>query len=225
MKMLQMAWRIFLKDLRIETRTQEITTTTGLFAVLVVVLASLSFYMDRNTAAEMAPGVLWVSTAFAGVLAMGRSWSREREHDVMRALLLAPIPRAAIYLGKMAAAFLFLSVVEAFILPIVGVLFHLDLIEEMIRVALLLVLGTVGFVAAGTLFAAMTVRTAARDLAISVALFPLVTPVLLAGVVATRDVLAGADWASTMQWIPILLALDVVFLAAGVYLFEPLNRE
>jgi heme exporter protein B len=213
------------KDLRIELRTKEIVATTALFAVLVVVMASLSFYLDPISAPRMAPGVLWISVAFSGVLAMARAWAREREMGVMTALLLSPAPRAAIYLGKAVAVLVFLCAVEALLLPLVAVLFHVDLLPVLGRVVALLLLGTVGFVAAGTLFSAMSVRTRSRDLAIAVTLFPLITPALLAGVVATREALAGAPLASTLDWMRILMAFDVLFVAAGVALFETLMAE
>jgi heme exporter protein B len=213
------------KDLRIELRTKEIVATTALFAALVVVMASLAFYLDPVSAPRLAPGVLWISVAFAGVLAMARAWGREREMEVMTALLLSPVPRAAIYLAKAVAVLVFLVVVEALLLPLVGVLFHVDLLPVIGRVVGLLLLGTVGFVAAGTLFAAMSVRTRARDLVIAVTLFPLITPALLTGVVATRECLDGAPLASTLEWMRILLAFDVVFGAAGVTLFETLMAD
>lgn len=216
---------VMLKDLQVELRAKDIVLTTGLFAVLVVVMASLSFYVDRASAPRMAPGVLWVSVAFSGVLAMGRTWAREREENAIVGLLLTPIPRAAIYLGKGVAALVFLAVVEAVLLPLVAVLFHVDLAPVIGRVATLLLLGTVGFVAAGTLFSAMTVRTEARDLALSVVLFPLTTPALLSGVVATREALLGAPLADTLGWMRILLAFDVLFVAAGVALFETLMSD
>lgn len=213
------------KELRIELRTREIVVTTGLFAFLVVVMASLSFYVDRNTAPKMAPGVLWIAVAFAGVLAMGRSWARERDHDMARALLLAPVPRPAIYLGKALGTLAVLLVIEVCLLPIVAVLFHVDLIEHLGPVVLLLLLGTIGFTAAGTLFSAMSVRTRARDLMLSVVLFPLVAPALVAGVVGTREVLGGASFAEALDFVRILGAFDLVFLAGGYVLFEPLMND
>lgn len=219
------AARVAGKDLRIELRAKDIVTTTGLFAVLVVIMASLSFYVDRATAPRMAPGVLWISVAFAGVLAMGRTWAREREENAITGLLLTPIPRAGIYLGKAAAAFVFLAIVECVLLPLVAVLFHVELGPVLGRVVMLLLLGTAGFVFAGTLFAAMTVRTRARDLALSVVLFPLTTPALLAGVVATREALLGAPLGETWAWMRILLAFDLLFVAAGVTLFETLVSD
>ena len=222
-------WRatleIFRKDLQIELRTGEILVSTTMFAVLVALLTSLSFYVDRQSAARVAPGVLWIAVTFAGVLAMGRSWSREREYDAIRALLLSPVPRPAIYLGKALGAFVFLTVVEVALVLAVGVLFSLSLWPVLGILSLLLALGTVGFVAAGTLFAAMGVRTSARDMMLSVALFPIVAPALLAGVVATRDLLGGAPLAELWGWVRILVAFDLVFLTVGALIFESLIAD
>jgi len=222
---LRAAGLIALKDLRIEARTGEIVTSTTMFAVLVTVLASLSFYLDAQTARRMAPGVLWIAIAFAGVLAMGRSWARERENDVMRGLLMSPIPRASIYLGKSVGTLAFMLAVEVVLLPLVAVLFHLDLAPVLGPLAILLVLGTLGFVAAGTLFASMSVRTSARDLVLSVVLFPLIAPALLASVVATRQLLGGAPLAEVLDWARILGAFDIIFIMAGLVLFGPLTSD
>jgi heme exporter protein B len=219
------SWLVARKDLRIELRTGEVTVTTALFAFLTVVIASLSFYLDRNQARSVAPGVLWIAVTFAGVLAMGRSWARERENDALRGLLLSPLPRAAIYVGKTLSSFVFLAAVEALILPVVVLFFHLDITETWASIVAFLLLGTLGFVAAGSLFSVLTVKSRARDLLLSVVLFPLVSPALLSGVVATREVLGGADLATTLSWIELLVAFDLTFLAAGLALFEPLTSD
>jgi heme exporter protein B len=109
--------------------------------------------------------------------------------------------------------------------PLVALFVHVWLPPVLLPLAALLLLGTVGFVAAGTLFSAMTVRTRARELVLSVVLFPLIAPALLAGVVATREVFGGAGLAETLGWIRILAAFDVVFVAGGVLLFEPLISD
>ncbi len=222
MNVLRAAALVAWKDLRIEVRTKEIVVTTGLFALLVTVLTSLSFFVDTDTARRIAPGVLWISIAFAGILAMGRTWARERDHDVIVGLLSSPIPRAGIYLGKAAGALVFLLIIEALLLPLVAVLFQVDLLPSLGSVVALLVLGTLGFVAAGNLFAAMGVRTRARELMLSIVVFPLVTPALLAGVVATREALGGAPLSEILAWMRILAAFDLVFVASGTFLFEPL---
>jgi heme exporter protein B len=222
-------WRAALlvlrKDLQIELRTGEVTVTTALFATLVTLLASLSFFIDDATARLVAPGVLWVSVAFAGVLAMGRSWSRERDNDVFRGLMLSPAPRSALYLGKLLGTLVFLGVVESVVLLEVAVLFNLQLMPVLGPMLLLLVLGTIGFAAVGNLFSALGVRTSARDLVLAVALFPVITPALLCGVIGTRELLAGAPLADILGWVKILAAFDLVFVTAGILLFEPLLSD
>ena len=222
MTLLRAAWLVLRKDLRIELRTGEVVVTSALFASLVTVIASLSFYVDERSARQVAPGVLWIAVAFSGVLAMSRSWSRERDHDVLRGLLMAPIPRASIYLGKALGTVLFLLIVEAVLVLEVAVLFNLDLGPIVGRLSILLLLGTLGFAATGNLFAAMGTRTSARDMVLAVALFPVISPALLCGVVATRELLAGAPVSEMWSWLRILFAFDVAFITAGMILFEPL---
>ena len=218
-------WALLAKELRIELRTGEIVVTTGLFATLVAVLASLAFYLDAQRARVIAPGVLWIAIVFAGVLAMGRSWSRERDNDVFRALLLSPVPRAALYMSKLLSSIVFLLVVELVLVIEVTVLFNLDLDGVAGTLAQLLVLGTIGFAATGNLFAALSVRTRAREMMLAVTLLPVVAPALLCGVVATRDLLTGVPLAQIDGWLQILAAFDLIFLAAGLALFEPLMAD
>jgi heme exporter protein B len=216
------AWLVLRKDLQIELRTGEVVVTTALFATLVTVIASLSFYIDAASARLVAPGVLWIAVAFSGVLAMTRSWGRERDHDVFRGLLQSPAPRAALYIGKALGTVLFLAIVELVLVLEVTVLFNLDLSRVIGPLLLLLLLGTLGFAATGNLFAAMGVRTSARDMVLAVALFPVISPALLCGVVATRELLGGAPLSELWSWVRILAAFDLAFITAGVMLFEPL---
>ncbi|MCA9608396.1 MAG: heme exporter protein CcmB [Myxococcales bacterium] len=218
-------WAILLKELQLELRTKEILVTAGLFGLLVTVLTSLAFFLDDDTARRLAPGVLWVGASFAGVLAMGRAWAREREADAIRGLLLSPVPRPAIYLGKAIGTWFFVMLIDFVLLPVVAILFRVDLSAELLSVAVILVLGMTGYVAMGTLFAAMSVRTRARDLMLSVVLFPLSSPGLVAGVVATREVLGGAPLEETFEWLRILMAFDLVAIVSGLVLFEPLMSD
>jgi heme exporter protein B len=222
-------WRATLvllgKELRVELRTGEIVITTGLFASLVAVLASLAFYLDPQRARVVAPGVLWIAIVFAGVLAMGRSWSRERDNDVFRALLLAPVPRGALYMSKLLSSVAFLLIVELVLVIEVAVLFNLALGDVLLPLCALVLLGTVGFAATGNLFAALSVRTRAREMMLAVTLLPVVAPALLCGVVATRDLLTGVPLVEIYGWMRILGAFDLIFLAAGITLFEPLVAD
>jgi heme exporter protein B len=213
------------KELQIELRTREILVTTGLFATLIAVLASLSFYIDPDSALRVAPGVLWIAIAFAGVLAMGRSWAREREHDVIRALLLAPVPRAAIYLSKAIASCLFLFIVELVLLVEIAVLYNIALTTVLGPLLLLVGLGTIGFCATGTLFSALSVKSRAREMMLAVTVFPVVTPALLCGVVGTRELLLGAPLSELHGWLALLGAFDLALIAAGVVLFDPLMAD
>ena len=177
------------KDVAIELRTREITVSTAFFALLIASLCSLSFYVDNVASRNIAPGVLYTAVAFSSVLAISRSWSREREQDAMRSLLIAPIPRLAIYAGKAISTFVFLSIVEVLLVPMISILYRVDLVPVVLPLVMILATATLGIVLAGSLFGAMTVRTSARDLMLSVVLFPLLTPLLLAAVVATRELL------------------------------------
>jgi len=220
-----MAWLIALKDLRVEWRTREIIFTTGLFGVLVIIISSLSFYLSRDLSSRLAPGVIWVAIAFCGVLSMSRSWARERENDAVRGLLLSPIPRPSIFLGKWLSGMFLLLAIEAFLVPLVAFFFHLDLTPVWGRLSLVILMGSAGFLAAGTLFSALSVRSRARDLMLSVVIFPLIAPALLSAVVATREIFAGAPLEETLEWLRVLAAFDIIFLAGGYLLFEPLMSE
>jgi heme exporter protein B len=224
-ELLRATWSLLDKELRIELRTGEIVVTTALFATLVALLTSIAFHVDRQRGAEVAPGVLWIALTFAGVLAMGRSWSREREHDVFRGLLLAPVPRSALYLSKVLASIAFLLIVEAILVIEVMVLFNLELGSVIGALSGLLVLGTIGFSVTGNLFAALSVRTRARDMMLAVTMLPVVAPALLSGVVATRELLLGAPMTDIYGWMELLGAFDLTLLAAGLVLFEPLVAD
>ena len=225
MRTLAHALAIAGNELRIEGKRKEITISTLLFASLVVLVSSFSFYIDPNLSRSIAAGVLWDAIAFSGVLAMSRSWERERELSVFFALWSSPAPRVSIYLGKVLSTFLFLLIVEAVLLPTVALFLQVDLLGRLPLLTLLLLLGTLGFVAAGNLFASMAVRTRNRELMLSCVLFPLIAPSLLSAVVATREVFALAPWSEIVDWLRILVAFDLLFLGLGVMLFETLHQE
>jgi heme exporter protein B len=213
------------KDLRIELRTREVTTTTGFFAVLVALLSSLSYTAGPRTTERVAPGTIWLSLAFTAVLAIGRFWQREREESAFLALRTAPISRAAIFAGKAVTLFAFLVVVEMVVVPVVALVFHIELGTVIVPLALVLLAGTVGVAATGTLFGAMTVRTRARDLILAVVLFPLLAPALLAGVSATREILVGADLAELGDYFVLFGVFDFIALAGGLGLFGALIED
>ena len=213
------------KDLAIERRTREILTTAGFFAVLVAVMSSLAFSFGESTTSKVAPGAIWIPTAFASVLALGRTWQREREDSALTALLVSPIPRASIFLGKAVGVFVFVSFVELLVVPVVALLFHVELIPLLLPLAVVMALGTIGVAAAGTLFGAMTVRTRARDLVMASVLFPLLSPTLLSGIGATRELVSGSPLSELGDYLILLAAFDFLALAGGLTLFGALLED
>jgi heme exporter protein B len=222
MSLLSAVGVVFRKDLRIEARTREIVITAGFFAVLVTVMESLAFPDTPETAS----GALWIPLAFASVLALGRTWQRERDESALTGILVSPIPRAAIFLGKALGVFVFLLAIDALLVPLVALFFHLSLGPILPALLLLLGLGTLGVSCIGTLFGAMTVRTRARELVLASVLFPLLSPVLLVGVTATaRLINQGGVFADIQDYVLLLVVFDTLALLGGVAIFGPLMED
>jgi heme exporter protein B len=219
------AFRIAAKDLRIELRAREIVPTMTLFAALVAVLSSMALFVDEQIGRSVAPGVLWIAIAFSGTLGLSRTWGREREEGALKAVLLSPVAPSALFFGKALGAFAFVAVTEVVVAALVGIMLHAPILEHLGAFTVLALLGTVGFVAAGTLFGAMTARTRARDLLLAVVLYPLVSPALLCGVVATRELFNGVPLGDLVDWLKLLAAFDLIFLAGGAALLGPLLTD
>jgi heme exporter protein B len=251
---------VFQKDVRIELRTKEIVTTSGFFAALVAIIAAITFYGGVTAsfevgpvpipwpnhallpekalvriAVQLAPGTIWLAVAFASILALGRTWGREREENALTGLLVSPIPRASIFLGKAAGVLAFVLAVECLVVPVVALMFHIELPDVAGALGVVLLLGTIGIAATGTLFGAMTVRTRARDLLLASILFPLLSPTLLSGVAATRDILdaaqnvemrsTAAQLGEVRDYLMLLGLFDLLALAGGVALFGSLVED
>jgi heme exporter protein B len=213
------------KDLRIELRTREIVTTAGFFAALVAIMASVAFYSGSVTTNRVAPGAIWLAVAFSSVLALGRTWQRERDDGALLALLVSPAPRAAIFAGKAIGVGLFVTIVELVVVPVVALLFHVELGSVLGPLSLVLFMGTIGIAATGTLFGAMTVRTRARDLVLATVLFPLLSPTLVSGVAATREIFVGAPFEEIQDYLILLGIFDFVAVAGGLAMFGVLLDE
>src|SRR5215831_3936426 len=158
---LSYAMILFRKDLRIELRSGEVLVTSGFFAVVVIILASLSFYAGADTRRQVASGVIWLAVAFAAVLALGRLWQRERDDGALEGVLLSPVPPSALFAGKALGLFTFLLLIEAVVIPLTAVLFSLDLTVLGPGLFVIALVATPGLAAASTLFGAMTARTRA----------------------------------------------------------------
>jgi heme exporter protein B len=209
------------KDLRLELRGGE--STIALVAIALLVLIVLVFALNPTGGsrdAQAAAGALWIALIFAGVIGAGRAMLAERDNGCIRALILSPIDPATLYLAKLAASFIFMTVAEMAALIMMVLFFNLTFDDRLLRLTPLIALGALGFAALATLLAAITGRVRAGDLLLPILIVPLFVPALIAGVKGSAAALAGAQLADLAQWLKILVAFDVLFLAAGYLLFE-----
>ena len=225
----RVVWIVVRKDLAIESRSRELINTTVFFAVSCVIVFSVSFVGeggDGRALGGAVAGILWVAIAFSGTLALGRTFERERYGDTLRALLLAPGARAAIYVGKLAGIVILLIATEIVIVPLVVLLFQARLFEHFLLSSALLLLGTIGFATVGTLFAAMLSRARSRDVLLPILLYPVTIPVMIAGVRGTSALLAADPQLEMARlWVMLLLAFDVVFVTLSLWTFESVMTE
>lgn len=213
------------KDLLLELRTKEILTAMAVFALLAAVVFNFAFSPSPAQAAALLPGMLWVTLAFAATLGLSRSFVLEHDQQCLEALRLFPVDRSLIYLGKATANLLFLLLVAALILPAMAALSGIALGSRLLPLAAVLLLGGAGLVAVGTIFAAMSVHTRIREVLLPVLLFPIASPVLIAGVKATAGILAGWSLQAVLPGLRILVVFDLVFLVLGYLVFEFLLEE
>jgi heme exporter protein B len=216
---------LILKDLRIELRTKETVTSLLMLGLLILLVLSFAFDPTTRLRGAAAPGVLWVAVIFAGVLGINRSLVRESEQQCMQGLLLAPIDRGTIFLAKTIANFIVVLIAECFVLLIFILFFNLPLWLTIVSLAPILLLGLLGFAAIGTLFAAVSLRTRAREVMLPLLMLPLATPLFLSCVEATSLLLAGEPLKAAARWINLLVAFDVIFLVVGWLGFEYVVEE
>ena len=215
---------IIAKDIAAELRTREMLRSMAVFSLLVILIFNFAFDLRADNQRALAPGVLWVAIAFAGMLGLSRSFIMEKDRGSMEGLLLTPVDRSAIYLGKMLGNLLFIVVVEVVILPIFVVLFNLSA-EDLPLLAGVMILGALGFAGVGTLFSAMAVHTRAREVLLPILLFPVVVPVMLAAVKLTAAILDRVAFDEVQNWFSLLIAFDAIFMALSVILFDFVVEE
>jgi heme exporter protein B len=218
---LQVAW----KDLRVEQRSKTALVSAIAFAALVLVI----FNFARDAAAVsremLAPSVLWITFSFSGVIALNRSFALERENAALDGLLLAPVSRSALFLGKYLANLAFVFTVEAVALPLFVLFFGVDLSGVLPGIVLTALLATTGFVAVGTVFAAMTVRTRFAELMLPLLVLPFLLPPVIGAVQVTARLLAGRPVSEIAGWLRILAFYDLVFVTLCLLLFPALMDE
>lgn len=211
------------KDVTSELRSREVISSMFVFALLVIVIFNFAFELRVENKEAVAPGVLWVAIIFAGMLGLNRSFINEKDRGCMEGLLLCPVDRSAIYMGKLAGNLIFMLAMEAIILPVFAAFFNLPMFTP--RLLLIVLLGTVGFVAVGTLFSAVAVHTRAQEIMLPILLLPVTVPVLVAAVKATGDLLSSTPPTTEGPWLGVLVGFDVIFFTAAFLTFEYIFQE
>ncbi|MBI3624866.1 MAG: heme exporter protein CcmB [Candidatus Rokubacteria bacterium] len=214
------AWIILWKDLLTERRSKESLNALFFFALLLLFLFEFALGPDRERLVAVLPGLLWLGFILAGLLALGRTFIVERENDCWEGLVLTAGDKGAIYLGKLAGNFLLMAAVEVVLLSLFGIFYNVDLWPSLAPLSLVILLGTVGLAAVGTLFGAMTSQLRARELLFPLLLLPVQVPVLLGTVKATEAVFQGLALADVGHWLKLLAAADLVYLLVGLLTFE-----
>ena len=219
----QVTCAILRKHMLAEIRSRELLSVMGLFALLSVLIFSFALEMDREARETAISGVIWVTVAFASIIGLNRSMSSEREQGSFDALLLAPVDRSALFLGKFLGNFVVVLLVGLILLPLGTLLYNITLITPWVLV--ILVLGIFGISTTGTLLAAMTAQTRARDALLSIAMLPIVLPVLLASVRATTSIISGDPTDLWISWPQILLVMDVIYMVLCFFTFGFIIEE
>jgi heme exporter protein B len=215
-------WAIVRKDLALEKRSREMLSSMFIFGLIVILLFSFSFDLRVERVSQVAPGMLWVAFTFAGMLGLARSFVLERDQGCLDGLLLCPVDRSVLYVGKMLSNLFFISLTEVIILPLCFALFNLAFRPLLLPIILL---GTLGFSAVGTLVSAMTVHARAREVMLPILLFPVVMPALIAAVKLTAGVLDGQAWSEMRNWLQLLVGFDVIFMVLSYLAFEYIVEE
>ncbi len=217
-KVIAITW----KDVLSEMRTREIVFSVLVFTFLVIVTFNFAFGNNPGTMELVAAGMLWVTFAFAGILSLNRAFVVEKEEGCLEGLMVCPVSREVIYLGKMLGSLLFMLVIEAIALPIFAFLFNLNLSPQLIIIT---VMTTIGFAAVGTLFSALAVNTRAREMILPILFLPIVAPIIIGAVEASKLALSGEPWSAMATWLQIIGAFDVIFLGVSFLVFTFVIEE
>ena len=211
------------KDLSAELRSRELLSAMLVFALLVIIIFNFALELDPKTRAGVTAGVLWVTFVFAGTLGLNRSLAIEKDRGCIDGLLLAPVDRSAIYFGKAIGNLIFMLIVEIIVLPVYSLLYNVNLFKP--GLLLVILLGSIGYIAVGTLLATMVVQARTRDILLPILLFPVALPVLMASVKASNGFLQALPLAEIQPWLNLLIVYDIIFTAVAFMVFDYVVEE
>jgi heme exporter protein B len=221
--MLNAIFTIVWKDLRAELRSRRLISAVGLFALIAVLIFYYTLEGRRDVLTGALPSILWVIVVFAGILGLSRSLSAEHERGTLDALLLAPIPRAALFYGKFIGNWLFSLIVAVIVAAALTILFNVWLFDPALWLVVLL--GTIGFSAVGTLTGSIAIHADGRETTLPILVLPIALPVIISSVRATTDILNGLPFADWSVWLPALISVDAIFLILAFVLFDFIVEE
>ncbi len=215
---ISIVWALTLKELRIESRNRDVAVSIVMFASLVIAIFAIAIEPTARKAIETGPGVLWAAITFAGVVGLTRATSHELENEAVGALMMAPVSRDLLFVGKALGNFIFLATATAIVFIVFTFLFNISVLHiEIFGIALL---STTGFSAVGTLFSSLTFRARAREVLLPMLFLPTVSPLLLAAIRVTSVTVTDAPWSESSTWIQLAVAYDVVFVTVSAFLFS-----
>ena len=218
------AWLVARKDLAVEVRTRSAFLSVVVFAVLALVIFYFAWDPTAVSAVDLAPGVLWVTFTFAGLLGLHRSFGAEMQDRAIDALLVAPVEREGLFLGKALANVIFTGALLVVAVPALGLFYNLPFGRPLLVLGIIALLAAVGLVSIGTLFSSMAVNTRLAELLLPMLSLPFFVPIVMASANASTRLIAGRPVAEVMPWLNILLAFDAVFAVACTFAF-PLTLE
>lgn len=211
------------KDISSELRSRELLSSMLVFSMLVVLIFYFALELDIKAREAITAGALWVTFSFAGTLGLNRSMAVEKDRGCLDGLLLAPVDRSAIYFGKAISNLFFMFIVELIVIPLYAIMYNVNLMIP--GFVLVTILGSIGYIAVGTLLSAMTVQTRTRDVLLPILLFPLVIPVLIAAVKASTGFIQALPMEDITPWLNLLVVYDVVFTAGSFMIFDNVVEE
>jgi len=223
MRFLRQVLAIVQKDLTAELRTKENLSAMIVFALIVLVIFNFAFELQGVDITVVGSGVLWVAFTFSGILGLGRSFAAEKDKGGLEGVLLSPVDRGAVFLGKAICNFIFITVMEAVTLPLFAILNNIAL--PWLPLLPYVMLGTLGFAAMGTLLSAVAASTKMREVMLPILLFPVSIPLLMAAVKLTIGALQARDFSEVALWFNLLILYDVLFLVVAFWVFEYVVEE
>jgi heme exporter protein B len=216
-------WALIAKDLAAEWRSRELLGAMIVFALLVILVFNFALELQTQLRIELSAGILWVTLAFAGTLGLNRSMGMEQERGCLDGLLLTPVDRSVIYFGKAIANLIFILLVAAVLIPLFGALYNVNLFRG--GMALVILLGSIGYASVGTLLSTMSIQTRTREMLLPILLFPVILPVLIAAVKASNGILQSLPAEEIRPWINLMLSYDVIFVAVAMILYDYVVQE